>query len=223
MSSPIKRVQESPLLIRTVPFFVFLLLTFGQGKFFENSQYWLYLGKIGVGVALIWMMRPCVAEMRWKLSWEAIVVGVAVFVIWVGLDPFYPKFGSPGEAAWKPFDSFSENRSLAWFVVMGRIAGATLVVPPLEEVFYRSMLYRYIIAKEFTDLPLNTFRSGAFLLSAAIFGLAHYEWLAGLLCAFAYHGLILRHNRLGDAMTAHATTNLLLGLWVVWKEQWHFW
>ena len=30
-------------------------------------------------------------------------------------------------------------------------------------------------------------------------------------------------NRLGDAMTAHATTNFLLGLWIVGTGQWHYW
>jgi len=30
-------------------------------------------------------------------------------------------------------------------------------------------------------------------------------------------------NRLGDAMTAHAITNFLLGVWVVWRHAWNFW
>ena len=38
-----------------------------------------------------------------------------------------------------------------------------------------------------------------------------------------YQGVVLRTNRLGDAITAHAITNLLLGLWVVTQKQWHFW
>jgi hypothetical protein len=28
---------------------------------------------------------------------------------------------------------------------------------------------------------------------------------------------------LGDAITAHGVTNLLLGIWVVWKGAWNFW
>ena len=53
----------------------------------ETSHYWFYLSaRPLVGAWLIWEMRPFVAEMRWAISWEAVVVGVAVFVIWVGLD-----------------------------------------------------------------------------------------------------------------------------------------
>jgi hypothetical protein len=35
--------------------------------------------------------------------------------------------------------------------------------------------------------------------------------------------LVVRKNRLGDAMMAHAITNFLLGLWVIAKGDWSFW
>ncbi len=45
----------------------------------------------------------------------------------------------------------------------------------------------------------------------------HPQWLAGILCGLTYQGLVIRKGRLGDAMTAHAITNFLLGVYVVWK------
>jgi CAAX prenyl protease-like protein len=101
--------------------------------------------------------------------------------------------------------------------------GSTFIVPPLEEVFYRSFLYRYIASQNFLSVPLNRFLPLPFLATAAIFGLSHNEWLAGILCGAAFQWLVLRKNRLGDAMTAHAITNLLLGAWIVWKGAWYFW
>jgi len=62
-----------------------------------------------------------------------------------------------------------------------------------------------------------------FLVTSVFFGLVHSEWLAGIICGGIYQALVIRHNRLGDAMTAHAVTNLLLGIYVVWKGQWQFW
>jgi CAAX prenyl protease-like protein len=70
---------------------------------------------------------------------------------------------------------------------------------------------------------LGQFGWTPFLATAAIFGFAHHEWLAGILCGFAYQGLVCWKKRLGDAMTAHAITNFLLGVWVVWRGAWHFW
>jgi CAAX prenyl protease-like protein len=103
------------------------------------------------------------------------------------------------------------------------VGGSTIVVPPLEEVFYRSFLYRYIIKVDFQAVPVGAFHWMAFGVTSVFFGVSHYEWLAGILCGFAYQGLVCWKKRLGDAMTAHAITNLLLGIWVVWKGAWNFW
>jgi CAAX prenyl protease-like protein len=112
---------------------------------------------------------------------------------------------------------------LAWFFIVIRIAGSSLVVPPMEEVFYRSFLYRYIVKPDFQTVSFRLFAWTPFLLSAVLFGSTHNEWLAAILCAFAYQGLVCWKQRLGDAITAHAITNFLLGLWVVWRAAWHFW
>jgi CAAX prenyl protease-like protein len=217
-----KPFASSPLLARVVPFVIFVTLTFCQGKFGPASACWFYFAKTFVGVWLIWEMRAFVTEMRWAFSWEAVLVGIGVFVMWVGLDPYYPKL-MKGAVPWNPFVQFGEGSTLAWLMILTRIAGSTLVVPPLEEVFYRSFVYRYIAKPDFTTVKLNQFLPLPFIATAVVFGLSHNEWLAGILCGAAYQWLVLRKNRLGDAMTAHAITNFLLGAWVVWRGAWHFW
>lgn len=231
----IEMPARSPVYARVVPFAVFLILTACQGLLGEASRYWFYLAKTFVGVWLIWVMRPLVSEMRWKLSWEAVAVGVAVFAVWVGVSgewttqpSLWLKLGLGKPLAeptklWNPHLQFGEGSVLGWLFIITRIAGSTLVVPPLEEVFYRSFLYRYIAKVDFQSVSLGQFAWTPFLLTAVIFGFVHPEWLAGILCGFAYQGLVIWKKRLGDAMTAHAITNLLLGLWVVWKCAWHFW
>jgi uncharacterized protein len=98
------------------------------------------------------------------------------------------------------------------------------VVPPLEEVFYRSFLYRMFVKNDFRAMPLGQFHGLSFVVTSALFGLMHPDrWLAGIFCGLAYQWLVVHKNRLGDAMTAHAITNFLLGLWVVWKGAWSFW
>jgi uncharacterized protein len=234
----LSRITGSPLGIRTVPFAVFLALTFCQGRLGEHSQYWVYLAKTVVGAAMIWVARPFIPEMRWKWSWQAWAVGVGVFVLWVGLDPYYPKLDallvrvglskakSAAEAAamaWTPQAHFGAGTAWAWLFIAVRIAGSSLVVPPLEEVFFRSFLYRYLAAADFQSVALGLFRWTPFLATSILFGLEHDQWLAGILCGLAYQGLVCLKGRLGDAMAAHAITNLLLGLWVVWRGAWHFW
>jgi CAAX prenyl protease-like protein len=212
----------SPAVARVAPFVIFLALTFCQGKFGASSAYWFYFAKTIIGAWLIWEMRLFVPEMRWAISWEAVAVGILVFAIWVGLDPFYWHLTKNG-TAWNPNLQFGENTPLTWLFILTRIVGSTFVVPPLEEAFYRSFLYRYFASQNFLAVPLNKFLPLPFFATAIIFGFSHNEWLAGILCGAAFQWLVIRKNRLGDAMSAHAITNFLLGIWIVRRGEWHFW
>ncbi len=218
-----KKFEASPEYPRILPFAVFVILTFGQGEFGSSSPYWVYLLKTLVGAWLIWESRPFVQEMRWALSWEAVVVGVVICGVWIGLDGLYPRLAKP-ETVWNPNQQFGAGSAPAWFYTVVRIAGSSLVVPPLEEVFYRSFLYRYFVKIHFLSMPLGQFHGLSLVVTSAIFGLMHPDrWVAGIVCGLAYQAVVIRKNRLGDAMTAHAITNFLLGLWVIWKGDWSFW
>ena len=194
-----------------------------QGQFGEGSAYWLYGVKMLLVSPLLAFVWPHVKELRWRFSPEAVIAGILVFALWVGLDPHYPKWSDAPESPWNPFTYFESSTGIAWIIVVLRILGTTLLVPPVEEAFYRSFLYRYLTKSDFLSMPLGKFDLRSFIIVSAVFGIAHFEWLPGILCGLTYQWLVIRKQRLGDAMTAHAITNLLLGLWVVWKGQWQFW
>lgn len=237
---------RAAVLIRVVPFAIFLILTACQGSFGEASRYWFYLAKTVLGGVMLWIVWPRIKELRLAISWEAAVAGVGVCVIWVGLDGFYPDLHhltqdylcpalknaglggicptpSEGPTPWNPHTQFGPGSALAWLFVLGRLAGSTLVVPALEEVFYRSFLYRYLASPDFEGVSMGQFKWIPFLVTSVLFGLTHQEWLAGILCGFIYQGLVIWKQRLGDAIVAHALTNLLLGLWVITQGAWKFW
>ena len=219
-----EQFEVSPIRARVAPYALLIILTVVQDSFGGPARFWMYFVKMVIGAWCILEIRSLVPEMRWAVSWEAIVGGVLVFAIWVGLDPYYPKFellfkvGEP----WNPFKQFGGS-VLSWFFVVVRIVGSAVIVPPLEEVFYRSFLYRYFVRLQFTAMPLNQLHWLSLIVTSLFFGLSHYQWLAGLLCGLVYQGVTIRKNRLGDAMTAHALTNLLLGCWIVGKKAWGFW
>lgn len=215
-------LEERPGALRTLPFLLFLGLTFCQELPGEESRYWVYAGKTVFGAWAVWLVRPMIAELGFRLSWSAVGIGLAVFAIWVGLDGWYPVL-QEGRARWNPFDLANVGAAAAWAFVLVRLIGSTLIVPVLEEVFYRSFLYRWIAKPEFEAVPLGGFLLKPFVISAVVFGLGHREWLPGILCAMAYQYLTLRKGRLDEAIAAHAVTNLSLGLWIVLKDEWQYW
>ena len=222
MNGLVSKWRESPYWVRVAPFLIFVLLTSLQGWFGEASKYWIYVAKSALGAVLLALVWPRVKELKWTVSVEAVLVGILVIVVWVGIDNFYPKL-LKADKPWNPHAQFGAGSALAWFFVVARILGSTLVVPGMEEMFYRSFLYRYIIKPEFETVPIRQFHLMSFLVTSTLFGFVHREWLAGILCGMAYQWLVLRKGHLGDAMTAHAISNLLLGLWIVYKGAWQFW
>jgi uncharacterized protein len=218
-----KKFEGSPELARVAPFAIYAILGLFQGGPAPESRYWAYIIKTLLGAWVLWEVRPFVQEMRWKISWEAVVVGFAIFAIWVGLDGHYPRLSDPGKGA-NPLAQFGAGSAMTWFYLVVHIAGMTIIVPPVEEIFYRSFLYRYFVKLDFLAMPLSRFHALSFVVTSVLFGLMHPDrWLAGIICGLAYQWLVIRKDRLGDAMTAHAITNLLLGLWIVWKGAWIGW
>jgi len=225
-----QRVRATPALIRAFPFLVFVVLTALQPYAGATGSYWIYLLKtVFVGV-MLFQARGLISEMRWAVSWEAIAIGIAVFAVWVKLEDAWRSVGLPGSIAWKitgprwnPIESFGEGSGLAFLFLLVRCVGSVLVVPPMEEVFFRSLAYRYLIRPDFQSVPLGQFAWMPFLVTSLLFGFEHREWAAGILCGLAYQGLVCWKKRLGDAITAHAITNALLAWWVIGRGHWQFW
>ena len=93
----------------------------------------------------------------------------------------------------------------------------------IEEIFWRAFVMRFLIASQFKRIPLGQFTWYAFTLTAVAFGFEHHRWLPGILAGAAYGALLCRTRNLFSPIQAHAVTNLLLGLYVIYTEQWSFW
>jgi uncharacterized protein len=232
MNLAVSQLRQHPAFVRAAPFLLFIALTFLQGRFEGAARYWIYLFKAAAAGWMLWTFRRYITELRLKFSWEGIAVGVAVFVVWVGIGPLFDLIGlksswimvkaKPTDVPWNPLEFFG-SALLGWFFVIVRIVGSSAIVPPMEEVFFRSFVYRYVTKPDFQSVPIGQFLWTPFIVTSVLFGFEHREWLAGILCGFAYQGLVCWKKRLGDAIAAHAITNFLLGIWVVHKGAWQFW
>ena len=109
-----------------------------------------------------------------------------------------------------------------WTLTAAKLVGSACVIAPVEELFFRSFLYRWLRKRDFLSVPASRFDLSAFLWTVFLFTLEHDRPLAAALCAAIYGILSIRFGLL-SAIVAHVTTNLLLGVYVVAANQWAFW
>jgi len=96
-------------------------------------------------------------------------------------------------------------------------------VPVMEELFWRSFMLRWLAHPEFTGVSPARAGLRALLISSVMFGAEHTLWLAGIVAGLAYGALYMQSKNLWAPVVAHATTNGMLGLWVLHTGQWSFW
>ena len=198
-----------------------VLLKFGWSA---DDLRWFYAVKIAAVAGVLWLLRSAYSELHWPYStgvrtWSiAIAAGVIVFIAWINLTAGWMVTGeSIG------FDPRNDDASIDWLLVAVRLTGAVLVVPLMEEIFWRSFLMRWITHPNF--LAVNPAQVGfkAFVITVILFAVAHNLWLAGLFAGIVYNLLYMRSGTLWSPIIAHAITNALLGVWVVSTGSWGFW
>jgi CAAX prenyl protease-like protein len=157
----------------------------------------------------------------------SIALGLAVFALWTA-----PDFLVPG---WRSHWLFQNGitghlktsippAELTPLMLVLRTARASLLVPVIEELFWRGWLPRWIQDSRIDRVPLGEYTRLAFWATAALFAAEHGPyWEVGLVCGVIYNWWMQRTRSLGDLMLVHAITNLALSLYVIGMGKWEFW
>ncbi|MFC0131723.1 CAAX prenyl protease-related protein [Massilia eurypsychrophila] len=212
---------------RILPFLTYMLFigiadVLGRLGFSAAELRWLYAVKVGaVVLVLAYFWREYSELASWRLparaALTAVVVGVIVLVLWVNLGAGWMTIGTPAG-----FDPTTAGL-IDWPLVAVRIAGAALVVPVMEELFWRSFLMRWIDASDFQSVEPSQVSARSVIITSVLFGFEHNLWLAGIVAGLAYIALFMRHRTIWSPILAHAVTNGLLGVWVVYTGSWSYW
>lgn len=218
----------SPIFVRSLPFglyIVFLalggLIPEGVAGFDVRWLYPLKAGPVAIALAVLWRhyteLKPLRLPFRHALL--SLAMGIVVLVLWVNLDAGWMLMGAVG----KGYDPTNAAGQIDWLLVAFRIAGAALVVPIMEELFWRSFLQRWTQQPDFMTLDPAHIGLKALLIASALFAVEHVQWFAGLIAGLAYGWLYIRTRNLWAPIMAHAVTNGGLGAYVVTTGRWSFW
>lgn len=193
-----------------------------------------YLLVVGVQVLLasafvVWFWPIYRRQLEWRVSWWALLVGGLGFFLWIGLclpqwepailerlglDMTRPGF-DPGV--------IDDPLTHAAFLTC-RFALLVLVIPVAEELFLRGWLVRWVESPNYEQVKLTSVGWKP-LLAASLYGVLTHP--VEVIAAFVWFGwvsiLMKRTGSVGDCIVAHATTNLMLGIYVLSFHQWHLW
>jgi len=214
---------------RVIPFALFMVLLAVRGYVPQDSTWldprWVYglsVLIVGGSIAYFWREYRELASGSGPSLLQAVValmVGAVVFKLWILLTEPWMMLGQP-TASFRPVDA---DGQLQWGLVAVRWIGAALLVPVMEELFWRSFLMRWIDNPDFEKVDPSEVSPKAMVLSTLVFMLAHTQWLGAIVAGLAYAWLYRYTRSLWAPILAHAVTNGVLGIWVVVYGNWQFW
>jgi CAAX prenyl protease-like protein len=187
-----------------------------------------YPARVVVLSVILFVFSRHVIDLRSTRLLESVILGVAVFVIWIGPDLLFPgyrqhwlfqnailgRIGAP----------VPEQVLMAPVVLWTRILRAVVLVPIIEELFWRAWLMRWLISPRFEEIKLGAYTPMAFWITAVLFASEHGPyWDVGLITGVIYNWWMVRTRSLGDCILVHAVTNASLCGYVVATKHWEYW
>ena len=208
------------------PFALYIAILAAEHAAAIPPEWGLVIRSVVVTVAILWFSWPYLS-LRPARPLASLLLGAGVFLIWIGPDLLFHY-----RHHWL-FENFLAGRAVSTlapavksrraFLTL-RVAVTAILVPILEELFWRGWLMRWLIDREWMRIPLGTYARMSFWVAAVLFASEHGPyWEVGLLAGIAYNWWIIRTRNLADCMLAHAVTNALLAAYVILQGQWQYW
>ncbi len=184
--------------------------------------------RVVVMSAVLWFIARPVIDLRVRHLAATLAIGIGVFVVWIAPDVLikgYRHFWLFENALLpKVATSLSVESGLSWPVLVLRMVRSVVIVPIVEELFWRAWLMRWIIDQDFEKVPLGKYTAQSFWIVAVLFASEHGPyWDVGLAAGIIYNWWMVRTKSLGDLILVHAVTNFTLGAYVIATGKWEYW
>ena len=227
--SPAMRLTERyPSLPYVAPFATFMLLLVVGPRLPIPARVEAVL-RVALVTAVLLLCSRQVISLQVRHWATSIALGIGVFALWIAPDVLFPDFRSSwlftNGLTGKVEGTVPEDVRHDTLVLSLRFARAAILVPIVEELFWRGWLPRWIDhMADFRKVPLGQFTTASFLLTALLFASEHGAmWDVGLAAGLLYNFWMRRTRSLGDLILAHAVTNACLSAYVLSRGRWEYW
>lgn len=211
------------------PFALFMVLL-AVLKPLAIPQPWNALLWIVLLVSALLIFSRSVIELVPKHFVMSTAIGIGVFMLWIAPDAL---FGDGYRSHWlfdnsvvgHPTAGLAPDERGDVLTLWLRAARAVLLVPILEELFWRGWLARAVDSfDDFRLRPLGSFTTLSFWATALLFASEHGSyWDVGLLCGLIYNAWMAQTRSIADLIWTHAVTNGCLSAYVVLANKWQYW
>jgi CAAX prenyl protease-like protein len=225
-SLPPGRQRISDDLAYILPMGIFLVFLTAQSQWPSWFALLTCIKMIATAIALIVLWKHF-TKIRWNATGLGALVGVAGTFQWIGMQLFLQKHFAlfhPVPDAFNPLTHFSNHLEMIAFIAI-RFGGTVLIVPLMEELFWRDYLWRQILSpNDFKLAAVGEWAPAPLLIVSGVFASVHGNWwLTAIGWALMIGALLIYTKSLGACVVAHAVTNLLLGMYVLIYHDWAFW
>jgi len=155
-------------------------------------------------------------------------LGFAIFLLWI-----LPDTLAPGYRQSVIFQNAFTGRITSSLPVTALVDPAVLalrslrsfvIVPIVEELFWRGWMMRRLIDADFEKVPLGSYTREAFWIVAVLFAAEHGPyWDVGLAAGILFNYWMVRTRSLADLILCHAVANLGLAAYVIGTGKWEYW
>lgn len=224
--------SRSPGVPYIAPFVIFLALI-GLNHLWPMAALTDEIVRLAVMLAVLFLVaRPLLQfkapDFRVQSWGVSVVVGVAIFVLWIAPDLLFPAYRHfflfDNSVVGTARSSLTEAARHDVPVLFLRTLRAVAIVPIVEELFWRGWLLRWVINNDFEKVPLGTYTALSFWMVALLFASEHGPyWDVGLVAGIIFNWWMIRTKSLGDLILAHAVANACLSGYVIAAGKWEYW
>jgi CAAX prenyl protease-like protein len=191
----------------------------------------IYTVKIVLTVAAMLLVTPGYRQFPVRVTLLGILVGLAGAGVWIGMAELrlearllaplgIGRFLDLGRrSGFNPWEHFSGAAASAFLAL--RFFGLVAVVPLVEEFFLRGFVMRFVVDAQWWKVPFGRVTKPALVVGTLVPMFLHpAELVAAAVWFSLVTWLMVRTKSIWDCVTAHAITNLVVGIYVVLGGHW---